>query len=217
MAIDAYASQMTNVDPNVAAISAGFNELVPLISAALRLNQLDFIQPQMYNTWSGVETTAYAQKYAAQIVAGFSIANPSSGGAAFPVKVAPAQLLLGYPSTQKGAGSGYIDPSAVATMIANMSAHGLNVKGVMTWSIGWDQQAGWPFAKAMGSAPAPTPPSPTPPSPTPPSPTPPSPTPPSPGPGTTCHSISPQATDSWCNENCHHVPPNCPSTLCKCT
>jgi hypothetical protein len=37
---------MTNVDPNVAAISAGFNELVPLISAALRLNQLDFIQPQ---------------------------------------------------------------------------------------------------------------------------------------------------------------------------
>ena len=31
-----------------------------------------------------------------------------------------------------------------------------------------------------------------------------------------CHSISPQASDAWCNENCHHQPPNCPASLCEC-
>ena len=31
-----------------------------------------------------------------------------------------------------------------------------------------------------------------------------------------CHSISPSVTDSWCQTNCNHVPPNCPSNFCKC-
>ena len=32
----------------------------------------------------------------------------------------------------------------------------------------------------------------------------------------TCHSISPQATDSWCNANCNHNPVNCPPVMCSC-
>lgn len=31
-----------------------------------------------------------------------------------------------------------------------------------------------------------------------------------------CHSISKSITDSWCNQNCNHVPPNCPASLCSC-
>merc|ERR1711934_787343 len=33
-----------------------------------------------------------------------------------------------------------------------------------------------------------------------------------------CHSIAPsRATDTWCNGNCNHDPPFCPSDLCQCT
>lgn len=31
-----------------------------------------------------------------------------------------------------------------------------------------------------------------------------------------CHSVSPAATDSWCQKNCNWTPPNCPANLCKC-
>lgn len=31
-----------------------------------------------------------------------------------------------------------------------------------------------------------------------------------------CHSISPAASDAWCQKNCNWNPPNCPATLCKC-
>merc|ERR1719240_1549071 len=31
-----------------------------------------------------------------------------------------------------------------------------------------------------------------------------------------CHSISPAATDAWCQKNCNWNPPNCPGNLCQC-
>ena len=31
-----------------------------------------------------------------------------------------------------------------------------------------------------------------------------------------CTTISPIATDTWCNDNCNHDPPNCPKSMCKC-
>jgi len=46
--------------------------------------------------------------------------------------------------------------------------------------------------------------------------------PPGPGPGPgppspkKCHSISPTAKDSWCQQNCNHNPVNCPASLCVC-
>eukprot|EP00040_Diaphanoeca_grandis_P025461 m.141062 g.141062 ORF g.141062 m.141062 type:complete len:419 (-) comp30160_c7_seq1:353-1609(-) len=54
------------------------------------------------------------------------------------------------------------------------------------------------------------------PTPAPPAPSPPGPPAPPPGP-TKCVSISPGATDAWCQANCHNEPPFCPSDLCKCT
>eukprot|EP00040_Diaphanoeca_grandis_P017425 m.90757 g.90757 ORF g.90757 m.90757 type:complete len:382 (-) comp26428_c0_seq1:188-1333(-) len=205
------APQMPNLDPDVNMIASGFNELVPVISAQGVLTHLDVVQPQMYNTWAAVETTAYAQSYAAKLLAGFTTTATSHN--VYDVKVPANKLFLGYPSTPKGAGSGFISPTLVAAMVGNLSAHGIDIGGIMTWSIGWDAQAGYPFAKAM-AAPLPPGPSPTPPPP----PTPPTPPPPPPpGPASHCHSISPSVTDAWCEENCLHDPPNCPPTLCKCT
>lgn len=140
---------MTNVDPEVNMISAGFNELVPVVSAEGSLAALDFVQPQMYNTWAAVETTAYAQRYAHELAGGF---NLTSAGTTFHVQIPATKLRLGYPSTPKGAGSGYIQPGEVVAMVANLSQHGMPIAGLMTWSIGWDQQADWPFAKAMAGA-----------------------------------------------------------------
>jgi len=49
-----------------------------------------------------------------------------------------------------------------------------------------------------------------------PSPPPPPPTPPPPAPLGPCHSISPLASDDWCQTNCHYVGAECPADLCKC-
>jgi len=32
-----------------------------------------------------------------------------------------------------------------------------------------------------------------------------------------CHTISPLATDTWCNANCNHNPSFCPANICKCS
>ena len=34
-------------------------------------------------------------------------------------------------------------------MVKSLSDGGVDIAGLMTWSIGWDEQAGWPFAKAV--------------------------------------------------------------------
>ena len=67
-----------------------------------------------------------------------------------------------------------------------------------------------------GPCPGPTPPGPPPPPSPPPGPSPPPP--PPPGPAKTCHAVpGAGATDTWCDENCNHDPPNCPANLCTCT
>jgi len=33
----------------------------------------------------------------------------------------------------------------------------------------------------------------------------------------TCHSISKSASTTWCNANCNHNPPFCPSNMCQCS
>jgi hypothetical protein len=32
----------------------------------------------------------------------------------------------------------------------------------------------------------------------------------------TCHGVNRRASDSWCNNNCNHVPSHCPPTHCRC-
>jgi len=137
------APQMGNVDPFFSKIEAGTNELVPVISKAM--NCMDWIQPQMYNTWAAVETTSYAKDYVGALIRGFQIDQEYS------VKLAASQIILGYPSSRSGASSGYIDPSEIVSLVSQLRAEGYNIRGLMTWSIGWDQEQGYAFAKAIKS------------------------------------------------------------------
>ena len=71
-------------------------------------------------------------------------------------------------------------------------------------------------AHGMGVTCAAVPPPPTPPPPLPP--LPPPPLPPTASPTLTCRAVSGSgAIDTWCDTNCNHNPPNCPSSMCKCT
>ena len=139
------APQMTNVYPDYPSVSAGFNELAPLVN----MTSFDWLQPQMYNTWSGVETVAYAKKYVSQLVAGFDV---TAGAESFHVAVEPARIVLGYPASARGAGTGFLDPKLVVAMVRDLRRASVPVKGLMTWSIGWDRQNGYAFSNAVAAS-----------------------------------------------------------------
>eukprot|EP01084_Bolivina_argentea_P010686 19928_1 len=54
------APQMVNVYPELATVQPGFNELAPLI-AMENSTVLEWVQVQMYNSWSTLETVSYAE------------------------------------------------------------------------------------------------------------------------------------------------------------
>jgi chitinase len=130
------APQMTDAYCDYASLTSGFNRYAPLLSPP---QIFDLVTPQMYNSWSSVETIAYAKTYAAELEAGCAVG-------AYNVSVDRARLQLGYPASRSAAGSGFLPPSDVAAM-----ARALGV-GVMTWDVGWDAQAGWEMASAVAAA-----------------------------------------------------------------
>ena len=140
------APQMTDVFPDYPTWTAGFNRYAPLLEAG-SLQLIDAVMPQMYNTWSSVETVAYAKTYAGELQKGFSVAGPWP--APLNVTIPPEKLWLGFPASPSAAGSGYINPADVAAAVMGWAAGGLRVAGLMTWSIGWDQQNGWLMANAV--------------------------------------------------------------------
>ena len=142
------APQMTDVYPGWPDVSPGFNRYASLVSQPFCNSYIDFIMPQLYNTWAAVETIDYAESYAASLQAGFTV---SGGSATYNVTIPGRQLLLGYPASPSGAGSGYIAPADVVAMVRRLAANGTAVFGLMTWDIGWDQQAGWQFANAVAN------------------------------------------------------------------
>lgn len=147
--VTSMAPQMGNVNPFDPAdsVSAGQNELAPLLGMAM--NCLTFISPQMYNTWAAVETTAYAVKYSTAVTQqGFHVTIDHKR---YEVKIPASKLALGYPATAQGASSGYIAPSSLHDLVASLRTQGVSLGGMMTWNIGWDQQAGFPWAKAMSN------------------------------------------------------------------
>eukprot|EP01060_Flectonema_neradi_P002808 TRINITY_DN11771_c0_g1_i1.p1 TRINITY_DN11771_c0_g1~~TRINITY_DN11771_c0_g1_i1.p1 ORF type:complete len:303 (+),score=68.23 TRINITY_DN11771_c0_g1_i1:86-994(+) len=133
-----FAPQMVNLDPEVNTISAGFNELAPVIGPSLSL--IDWVQPQMYNSWPGVETLAYAQRYTSELLKGYTVSD------VVVPPMPPQKLLLGYPASSNGAGSGYLPPCEVVAMVRSMHQP---ILGLMTWDIGWDQKDGWKFANCV--------------------------------------------------------------------
>lgn len=141
------APQMTDVYPDYTQETAGFNRFAPLLGADF-LPQIDAIQPQMYNSWSGVESIAYARTYVSELVAGFVVVS-GAGPSPVNITIPAAKLWLGYPASRSAAGSGFIDPQAVVAMVRSLAANGTAIGGLMTWDIGWDEQNKWEFANAV--------------------------------------------------------------------
>lgn len=106
-------------------------------------------------------------------------------------------------------------PEEVAQAICNSVSPGsARCKGTIPDPLGPSPAPPGP----PGPCPGPTPPGPPPPPPPFPPPGPSPPPPPPPGPAKTCHAVpGGGATDTWCDENCNHDPPDCPANLCTCT
>ena len=138
------APELPNLYPEGAGVAAGQNEYAPIFAEAMAC--FDWVQPQLYNAWSQVQTTEYAQKYAQLLDAGYTA---SGWGHTFDVRVPAGNLLLGYPAAPGGAGSGYIAPEQVVQMVKDLKAKGTAIRGLMTWSIGWDETDGWKWSKAV--------------------------------------------------------------------
>ena len=142
------APQMTDVYADYPAITAGFNRYTPLLAGGAG-GVFDALMPQMYNTWAQVETAAYAQTYARELIAGFAVSG--GGPAPFNVSVPAEKLWLGFPASRQAAGSGFLAPADVVAAVRELQANGTRLGGLMTWSAGWDQQSGWVFADAVAA------------------------------------------------------------------
>ena len=150
------------------------NAYSPLVGAYLPIiyglrNQLTFLQPQFYNTGSvtGLDGKNYSEAtpdftvaMAEMLLTGFAINGLNGGTQVFPA-LRPDQVVFGLPATPAAAPSGgYYSPAGV-TQALNYLTKGQSfggtyklknpagypgLRGVMNWSINWDQTGGYAFA-----------------------------------------------------------------------
>jgi len=167
------------------------NAYSPLVGAYLPIiyglrNQLTFLQPQFYNTGSvtGLDGKNYSEAtpdftvaMAEMLLTGFAVNGLNGGTQVFPA-LRPDQVVFGLPATPAAAPSGgYYSPAGV-TQALNYLTKGQSfggtyklrnpagypgLRGVMNWSINWDQSGGYAFAANIynfffGSSPGNTPP-----------------------------------------------------------
>ncbi|HEX9510226.1 MAG TPA: Ig-like domain-containing protein [Puia sp.] len=167
------------------------NAYSPLVGAYLPIiyglrNQLTFLQPQFYNTGSvtGLDGKNYSEAtpdftvaMAEMLLTGFAVNGLNGGTQVFPA-LRPDQVAFGLPATPAAAPSGgYYSPAGV-TQALNYLTKGQSfggtyklknpagypgLRGVMNWSINWDQSGGYAFAANIynfffGSTPGNTPP-----------------------------------------------------------
>lgn len=167
------------------------NAYGPLVGAYLPIiyglrNQLTFLQPQFYNTGSvtGLDgknyneaTPDFTVAMAEMLMTGFAVNGLNGGTQVFPA-LRPDQVVIGLPSTQAAAPSGGFYSNAGVTQALNYLTKGQSfggtyklrnpagypgLRGVMNWSISYDQTTGYAFAANIynffnGSNPGNTPP-----------------------------------------------------------
>lgn len=167
------------------------NAYGPLVGAYLPLiyglrNQLTFLQPQFYNTGSvtGLDgknyneaTPDFTVAMAEMLMTGFAINGLNGGTQLFPA-LRPDQVVIGLPSTQAAAPSGGFYSNSGVTQALSYLTKGQSfggayklrnpagypgLRGVMNWSISYDETTGYAFAANIynffnGSTPGNTPP-----------------------------------------------------------
>ncbi|MEY8445864.1 glycosyl hydrolase family 18 protein [Enterococcus ratti] len=115
---------------------------VPYLTALQ--NEYDFIAPQLYNQAGdgisvGVEWIAQNndnKKY--EFLYGISkLLNEGGGGF---TRIPASKLALGIPANEDAAANGYVkDPAKVYQVFEQMEKDKTPLKGIMTWSINWDE------------------------------------------------------------------------------
>lgn len=107
-------------------------------------NEYDFIAPQLYNQAGdglsiGHEWIAQnndSRKY--EFLYGMSQAF-ETGGSGY-VRIPANRLALGIPANNDAAANGYVqDPSVVYQVFEQMEKEKTPLKGLMTWSVNWDE------------------------------------------------------------------------------
>ena len=148
----------------------------PYLTAAGRyvgyLNALegyyDFIAPQYYNqggdglwvqeanngngAWIAQNNDAMKEDFLYYLTE--SLATGTRGF----TKIPADKLVIGLPANVDAAATGYvINPAAVSNAFKRLSAKGLSIKGLMTWSINWDNGVSkngvpynWEFSRRYG-------------------------------------------------------------------
>ncbi|GMC04600.1 chitinase [Enterococcus thailandicus] len=115
---------------------------VPYITALE--NDYDFIAPQLYNQAGdgiSVDSEWIAQNNDSkkfEFLYGISDAF-DKGNNGF-IHIPANKLALGLPANQDAAANGYVkDPNVVYQVFETLAAKGTHLKGIMTWSVNWDE------------------------------------------------------------------------------
>ena len=133
-------------------------------------NELNILHVQYYNN-GGLRTPYSGDPYpegsvdmlvggSKMLIEGFPLAHGSAGSFA---GLRPDQVAFGLPSGPSSASSGYATPTAVSDALACMTrlagcgsvkpkAAYPSFRGVMSWSINWDQHDGFNFSVPVGAS-----------------------------------------------------------------
>jgi chitinase len=160
-----FAPQLDDVQGGAAAYAGPWGDYLPLIYACLDLNPVVMVQD--YNT-GGVTaldgniynggTADFHTAMTEMLLYGFKLGN----GQTFPA-LAPSQVAFGVPASPSAASSGFTAPSAVLESLEylrNGKSYGgkyilrnpagyPSLRGLMTWSINWDQVNGYALSDAV--------------------------------------------------------------------
>jgi chitinase len=150
-----FAPQLDDVQGGAAAYAGPWGDYLPLINACLDLNPIVMVQD--YNTGAvtaldgniyNAGTADFHTAMTEMLLYGFKLGN----GQTFP-GLAPSQVAFGVPASPSAAGSGYTAPNAVLESLEYLrdgKSYGgqyvlrnpagyPSLRGLMTWSINWDQ------------------------------------------------------------------------------
>lgn len=117
-----------------------WNYFVPIINASI--NQIDYVQPQLYNNW--YDTSTMSANYLMNGYLQWNNKNGLYGTTAFASSVyagVPAnKLIMGVlASTSAGGAAFYPTPAMLADAISTLSSkYATQVGGVMMWDSHWD-------------------------------------------------------------------------------
>lgn len=141
-------------------ISAGNNALVSMFGIPsktviskditfdkdlLRPNPFWVVFPQMYNSWTQVETPSSISNYWNKMTSNGFVQNGTLAN--YIIKFNTTNFIIGFPSASSAAGSGYIKPTIV---VDNILKSNKTLRGVMTWDIGADFTNNFDFSNTIG-------------------------------------------------------------------